>query len=124
MNRSAGTAAAIFRRSAARLNAVLREGTIRAVVATNALELGVDIGSLDAVVMAGYPGSIASTWQRAGRAGRRQASSIAVLVASSAPLDQYIIEHPEYFFGRPPEEAHINAEQPRDPPEPSEMRGL
>lgn len=87
----------------------LREGTIRAVVATNALELGMDIGSLDAVVMAGYPGSIASTWQRAGRAGRRQASSLAVLVASSAPLDQYIIEHPEYFFGRPPEEAHINA---------------
>jgi DEAD/DEAH box helicase domain-containing protein len=87
----------------------LREGSIRAVVATNALELGVDIGSLDAVVMAGYPGSIASTWQRAGRAGRRQASSIAVLIASSAPLDQYIIEHPEYFFGRPPEEAHINA---------------
>jgi DEAD/DEAH box helicase domain-containing protein len=87
----------------------LREGTIRAVVATNALELGMDIGSLDAVVMAGYPGSIASTWQRAGRAGRRQASSLAVLVASSAPLDQYIIEHPEYFFGRAPEEAHINA---------------
>jgi DEAD/DEAH box helicase domain-containing protein len=87
----------------------LREGAIRAVVATNALELGVDIGSLDAVVMAGYPGSIASTWQRAGRAGRRQASSLAVLVASSAPLDQYIVEHPEYFFGRPPEQAHINA---------------
>lgn len=86
----------------------LREGSIRAVVATNALELGVDIGSLDAVVLAGYPGSVASTWQRAGRAGRRQSSSIAVLVASSAPLDQYIVEHPEYFFGRSPEEAHIN----------------
>jgi DEAD/DEAH box helicase domain-containing protein len=87
----------------------LRDGELRAVVATNALELGVDIGALDAVVMAGYPGSIASTWQRAGRAGRRQASSIAVMVASSAPLDQYIVEHPEYFFGRAPEEAHINA---------------
>lgn len=86
----------------------LRDGSIRAVVATNALELGVDIGSLDAVVLAGYPGSVASTWQRAGRAGRRQTSSIAVLVASSAPLDQYIVEHPEYFFGRSPEEAHIN----------------
>src|SRR5262249_10190050 len=79
----------------------LREGDIRAVVATNALELGIDIGSLDAVVMAGYPGTIASTWQRAGRAGRRQTMSLAVLVASSAPLDQYIIEHPEYFFERP-----------------------
>src|SRR5437764_4932703 len=86
----------------------LRDGEIRAVVATNALELGIDIGSPDAVVMAGYPGTIASTWQRAGRAGRRQSASIAGLVASSAPLDQYIIEHPEYFFDRPPESAHIN----------------
>ena len=86
----------------------LRDGEIRAVVATNALELGIDIGSLDAVVMAGYPGTIASTWQRAGRAGRRQTSSLAVLVASSAPLDQYIVEHPEYFFDRPAESAHIN----------------
>jgi DEAD/DEAH box helicase domain-containing protein len=88
----------------------LRAGDIRAVVATNALELGIDIGSLDAVVMAGYPGTIASTWQRAGRAGRRQGSSAAVLVASSAPLDQYIVEHPDYFFGRSPEHAHINAD--------------
>jgi DEAD/DEAH box helicase domain-containing protein len=88
----------------------LREGEIRAVVATNALELGIDIGSLDAVVMAGYPGSIASSWQRAGRAGRRQSASLAVLVASSAPLDQYVIEHPDYFFDRSPEHAHINAD--------------
>jgi DEAD/DEAH box helicase domain-containing protein len=86
----------------------LREGEIRAVVATNALELGIDIGSLDVVVMAGYPGTIASTWQRAGRAGRRQSLSAAVLVASSAPLDQYIIEHPDFFFGRSPEHAYIN----------------
>jgi DEAD/DEAH box helicase domain-containing protein len=86
----------------------LRNGDIRTVVATNALELGVDIGGLDAVVLAGYPGSIASTLQRAGRAGRRQSSSIAVFVASSAPLDQYIVEHPEYFFSGAPEEAHIN----------------
>jgi DEAD/DEAH box helicase domain-containing protein len=86
----------------------LRDGDIRAVVATNALELGIDIGSLDAVVMAGYPGTIASTWQRAGRAGRRQSTALAVLVASSAPLDQYIIEHPEYFFDRPPEHAFVN----------------
>ena len=88
----------------------LRSGGIRTVIATNALELGVDIGSLDAVVLAGYPGNIASTWQRAGRAGRRQAASIAVMVASSAPLDQYIVEHPDYFFGSPAEEAHINAD--------------
>jgi len=86
----------------------LREGNIRCVAATNALELGIDIGSLDAVVMAGYPGAIASTWQRAGRSGRRQAASAAVLVASSAPLDQYIIEHPEYFFGSSPEHAYVN----------------
>jgi DEAD/DEAH box helicase domain-containing protein len=86
----------------------LREADVRCVVATNALELGIDIGSLDAVVMAGYPGTIASTWQRAGRSGRRQSTSAAVLVASSAPLDQYVIEHPDYFFGRSPEHAHIN----------------
>ncbi|HLK67063.1 MAG TPA: DEAD/DEAH box helicase [Bryobacteraceae bacterium] len=86
----------------------LRAGEIRAVVATNALELGIDIGSLDAVVMAGYPGTIASSWQRAGRAGRRQGTSAAVMVASSAPLDQYIVEHPDYFFGKSPEHAHIN----------------
>jgi DEAD/DEAH box helicase domain-containing protein len=86
----------------------LREGRIRAVVATNALELGIDIGSLDVVVMAGYPGTLASTWQRAGRAGRRQGASAAVLVASSAPLDQYVVEHPEYFFDRPPEHAFVN----------------
>src|SRR5215467_648357 len=88
----------------------LRDGEIRAVVATNALELGIDIGSLDAVVMAGYAGTIASSWQRAGRAGRRQGTSAAVLVASSAPLDQYIVEHPDYFFGRSPEHAAINPE--------------
>jgi DEAD/DEAH box helicase domain-containing protein len=86
----------------------LREADVRCVVATNALELGIDIGSLDAVVMAGYPGTIASTWQRAGRSGRRQSTSAAVLVASSAPLDQYVIEHPDYFFGQSPEHAHIN----------------
>ncbi len=86
----------------------LREGRIRCVAATNALELGIDVGSLDAVVMAGYPGTIASTWQRAGRAGRRQSAAAAVLVASSAPLDQYIVEHPDYFFGRSPEHAYVN----------------
>src|SRR5882724_2936455 len=85
----------------------LREGRIRGVVTTNALELGIDIGSLDACVMAGYAGSIASTWQRAGRAGRRSGSSCAVFVASSAPLDQFIVQHPDYFFRSSPEHAHI-----------------
>lgn len=85
----------------------LREGEIQAVVTTNALELGIDIGSLDACVMAGYPGSIASAWQRMGRAGRRDGASCAVLVASSAPLDQFMIRHPEYFFASSPEHAHI-----------------
>ncbi len=86
----------------------LRDGTVRAVVSTNALELGVDIGSLDACVMTGYPGTIASTWQQAGRAGRREGVSLAVLVASSAPLDQFIVQHPDYFFGSRPEHGLIN----------------
>jgi DEAD/DEAH box helicase domain-containing protein len=85
----------------------LRDGRIRGVVTTNALELGIDIGSLDACVMAGYAGSIASTWQRAGRAGRRSGTSCAVFVASSSPLDQFIVQHPDYFFGSSPEHAHI-----------------
>lgn len=86
----------------------LRLGQIRAVVATNALELGIDVGSLDAVVMAGYPGTIASTWQRAGRAGRRNTAALAIMVASSAPVDQYVVEHPEYMFERSPEHAYVN----------------
>jgi DEAD/DEAH box helicase domain-containing protein len=86
----------------------LRDGHIRAVVSTNALELGIDIGALDVSVMAGYPGTIAATWQRAGRAGRRTGRSAAVLVASSAPLDQFIVRHPAYFFGRSPERALID----------------
>jgi DEAD/DEAH box helicase domain-containing protein len=85
----------------------LRDGRIRGVVSTSALELGIDVGSLDTVVMAGYPGSIAGTWQRAGRAGRRNGSSCAVMVASSSPLDQYIVRHPDYFFGNTPEHAFI-----------------
>jgi DEAD/DEAH box helicase domain-containing protein len=85
----------------------LREGRIRGVVTTSAMELGIDVGSLDTVVMTGYPGTIAATWQRAGRAGRRSGSSCALLVASSAPLDQFIIRHPDYFFGNTPEHAFI-----------------
>ena len=86
----------------------LRDGEIMAVVSTNALELGIDIGSLDVCIMAGYSGSVASTWQQAGRAGRRSGVSLAVLVASSAPLDQYIITHPEYFFELPPESGTVD----------------
>jgi DEAD/DEAH box helicase domain-containing protein len=86
----------------------LREGLVRAVVSTNALELGIDIGALDVSIMAGYPGTIAATWQRAGRAGRRTTRSAAVLVASSAPIDQFIVRNPSYFFDASPEHALIN----------------
>jgi DEAD/DEAH box helicase domain-containing protein len=86
----------------------LREGLVRAVVSTNALELGIDIGALDVSIMAGYPGTIAATWQRAGRAGRRTTRSAAVLVASSAPIDQFVIRNPKYFFDASPEHALIN----------------
>ncbi|NEN81433.1 DEAD/DEAH box helicase [Paenibacillus elgii] len=85
----------------------LRSGEIRGVVSTNALELGIDIGQLQACVLNGYPGTIASTWQQSGRAGRRQESSVTFLVASSNPLDQYMIQNPRFFFERPPERALI-----------------
>ncbi len=83
----------------------LRRGTIKGVVSTNALELGIDIGALDACIMTGYPGSIASTWQQAGRSGRRSGVSLAMMVANSEPLNQYIVSNPDYFFGRTPERA-------------------
>jgi len=86
----------------------LRDGTVRAVVATNALELGIDIGGLGAAVLVGYPGTIASTWQQAGRAGRGDDPALAVLVASASPLDQFLAHHPDYFFGRSPEQALVN----------------
>ncbi len=86
----------------------LRDGSVRGVVSTNALELGIDIGQLSACVMAGYPGTIASALQQAGRAGRKQDISVAVLVANSSPLDQYVAQHPAYFFGRTPESALVN----------------
>jgi DEAD/DEAH box helicase domain-containing protein len=88
----------------------LREGSVLGVVSTNALELGIDIGSLDVAVMLGYPGSVASTWQQAGRAGRRSGTSAAVLVANSTPLNQFIAKHPDYFFDSPVERARINAD--------------
>ncbi|HEX2034861.1 MAG TPA: DEAD/DEAH box helicase [Chloroflexota bacterium] len=86
----------------------LREGKVRGVVATNALELGIDIGQLEAAVLCGYPGTIASTWQQAGRAGRRANTSLTIFVADSSPLDQFIAGHPDYFFGRSPEHALVN----------------
>ena len=90
----------------------MRSGKIDGIVSTSALELGVDIGSLDVVVLNGYPGSIAQTWQRFGRAGRRQQPSIGVLVASSLPLDQYVVRHPEFFASATPEQARIEPDQP------------
>jgi len=86
----------------------LRDGEILGVVSTNALELGVDIGSLDVAVLAGYPGSVAATWQQLGRAGRRLEPSVGILVASAAPVDQYVIHHPEFLLDRSPEEARID----------------
>jgi DEAD/DEAH box helicase domain-containing protein len=86
----------------------LRTGEVRCVVSTNALELGIDIGALDVAVLAGYPGTIASTWQRAGRAGRRSGRSAAVLVTSSAPIDQFLARNPDFFFGASPEHALVN----------------
>ena len=90
----------------------MRQGRVDGIVSTSALELGVDIGALDVVVLNGYPGSIAAAWQRFGRAGRRQQASVGVLVASSDPLDQYIVRHPEFFADAPPEHARIAPDQP------------
>jgi len=86
----------------------LRDGEILGVVSTNALELGVDIGRLDVSILAGYPGSIAGTWQQIGRAGRRAEASVSILVASPAPVDQYVIHHPEFLIGGRPEEARAD----------------
>jgi DEAD/DEAH box helicase domain-containing protein len=88
----------------------LRDGEILGVVSTNALELGVDIGALDVAILAGYPGSVAGTWQQLGRAGRRQGESVGILVASAAPVDQYVIHHPEFLLGSSPEEARLDAD--------------
>jgi len=85
-----------------------RDGSIRGVVSTNALELGIDIGALEAAVLVGYPGTVASTWQQMGRAGRREGLSAAFLVATSSPTDQYVVQHPEYVLGGSPEAGLIN----------------
>lgn len=90
----------------------MREGRIDGIVSTSALELGVDIGSLDVVILNGYPGSVAATWQRFGRAGRRQRPCLGVLVASSQPLDQYVVRHPDFFADAPPEHARTAPDQP------------
>lgn len=95
------------------IEAGLRNGRVRGVVATNALELGIDIGALDAAVLAGYPGSIASVWQQAGRAGRRDGTSAALLIMGNSALEQYIFKHPRFLFGRPAEHALINPDNPR-----------
>ncbi|SCZ49077.1 DEAD/DEAH box helicase [Thiohalomonas denitrificans] len=89
----------------------LRSGSIDCVIATSALELGVDIGSLDVCVLNGYPGTIAGTWQRLGRAGRRRRTALGVLIATSQPLDQYIVRNPEFFLGASPEHARIDPDQ-------------
>ena len=86
----------------------LREGTVKTVVATNALELGIDIGGLGAAILVGYPGTVASARQQAGRAGRGLESAASVMVASASPLDQFLAHHPEYFFERSPEQALVN----------------
>jgi DEAD/DEAH box helicase domain-containing protein len=91
-----------------KIEAGLRQGSVRAVVGTTALELGIDIGGMDAAVLAGYPGTIAGTWQQAGRAGRGKEDALAILVASANPLDQYLMRHPEYFFQRSPEQALLD----------------
>lgn len=91
--------------------AKLRAGSLDCVVATNALELGVDIGALDVCILNGYPGTIAGTWQRLGRAGRRNRTSLGVLVATSEPLDQYIVRNPAFFTGASPEHARVAPDQ-------------
>jgi DEAD/DEAH box helicase domain-containing protein len=90
----------------------LRDGSVRGVVSTNALELGVDIGDLSVCVLTGYPGTIASTWQQAGRAGRRQDISAVVLIGGPSALDQYLLSHPQFLFGRTPEQALLAPDNP------------
>jgi len=90
----------------------LREGSIHGVVSTNALELGIDIGGLDGAIIAGMPGTVASAWQQAGRAGRSQKASLSLFIATSSPRDQYLIQHPEYFLKQPPESAYVDPDNP------------
>lgn len=95
-----------------RIEQALFSGDLRAVVSTNALELGIDVGGLESALLVGYPGTIASTWQQAGRAGRGSDPSLVVLIPHDSPIDQYMAQHPDYFFGRSPENAVIDAQNP------------
>jgi DEAD/DEAH box helicase domain-containing protein len=90
------------------IEAGLRDGSVRGVVSTNALELGIDIGNLDAAILVGYPGSIASTWQQLGRAGRRETESLGVFIATDSPLDQFLVNNPRYLLEAPPEQGLVN----------------
>ena len=90
----------------------LFSGNLRGVAATNALELGIDIGTLDVALLVNYPGTIASSWQQAGRSGRRHDESLAVLLAGNDPVDQYLLRHPEYFFSQSPEHAVVDPNNP------------
>jgi len=90
----------------------LFHGRLRGVATTNALELGIDVGSLDVALLVNYPGTIASAWQQAGRSGRRQDESLAVLIAANDPIDQYLLRHPDYFFAQSPEHAVVDPENP------------
>src|SRR6185436_4066722 len=90
----------------------LFDGDLLGVISTNALELGIDVGSLDAAVLVGFPNTIASTWQQAGRAGRSRAPALAVVVGYDDPIDQYLMRHPEYFFAQTPENAVLDPENP------------
>lgn len=92
------------------IEAGLRSGEILGVVSTNALELGIDIGQLDVSILAGYPGTIAATWQQIGRSGRRQDTSVSILVAGAGALDRYVASHPDYLFEASPEEARLDPE--------------
>ena len=91
-----------------RIERGLRDGSLLGVVATNALELGIDVGGLDASVMAGFPGTIASCWQQAGRSGRADDLALSILIASPAPIDQFVVRHPEYLFAASPESGHVD----------------
>ncbi len=95
-----------------RIEKALFNGELRGVISTNALELGIDVGSLDAAILIGFPGTIASTWQQAGRAGRREDESVAILIGHNLPIDQYLMRHPGYFFEKTPEHAVVDAENP------------